>query len=113
MNVLGEEIEVLEEPEHAEVAREAPAHEQPSPRWHGRHPASRPVVDNGRRENQQQEPRMHVAVKEVAGDEQKEILAPMAQTPVENDGDDEEDDEVDAVERHRANIARRARNSSV
>ena len=48
---------------------------------------------------------MHIAVEQVAGDEQPHILRAMRKAPVDEHRDQEEDDEVETVENHRSNRA--------
>ena len=99
-DVLDEEVEVLEEPEHAEVRDHAQPQEVPAMPRPGLHPARGAVVDDGRGGDEDQKPRMDVAVEEVAADKEQHVLAPLRQGPVERHEGDEERQEVQAVEDH-------------
>ena len=74
VDVVDEEVEILEEPQHAEVRDDAQAHEDALALRPPLHPAGRPVVDDGGRGDEDQEPGMDVAIEEVAGDEQQQVL---------------------------------------
>ena len=43
---------------------------------------------------------MDVAVEDVAGDQQQDVLRAMAEPPVQRDDDEEKDDELEAVKDH-------------
>ena len=64
------------------------------------HAAGGAIVDDRGGRNQDQEPRVDVAVEEVAANEEQYVLAAWRQRPVHRDEGDEEGDEVEAVEDH-------------
>ena len=99
-DVLDEEIEVLEEPEHPEVRDDAQPQEAAAVLRVSLHPAGGAIVDDRGGRNQDQEPRVDVAVEEVAADKEQHVLAARRQRPVHRDEGDEEGDEVEAVEDH-------------
>ena len=100
VHVVDEEVEVLEEAQHPEVGDDAEPQERLALRRPRFHAAGRAVVDHRGGRDQDQEPRVHVAVEEIAAGEQQEVLATVRQQPVDGGERDEEQDEVEAVEDH-------------
>src|SRR4029078_1491117 len=113
VHVVEEEVEVLEEPEHPEIRDDAGGHEPAAAIGPALHAAGRGVVDNRGRADQDQEPGMDVTVEEIAGGEQQDVLRAMPEAPVRRDDEQEEDEEIEAVENHGNRRARRDANSYV
>jgi hypothetical protein len=99
-DVVHEEVEVLEEAEHAEVRDNAHPEERALVLRAGFHPPRRAVVDDRRRRDQDQEPRVNVAVEKVAAREQEDVLETVRQPPVDGREHQKEQDEIETVENH-------------
>src|SRR4030095_13551715 len=100
-DVVHEEIEVLEEPEHAEIRDDTQPEELAAMRGARFHPARGAIVDGRRGGDQDEKPRMDVAVEEVAAREEEDVLGPVRQPPVDRGEDQETEDTIDTIETHR------------
>ena len=108
---VGEEIEILEEPQHPEIERQAHDERQPAPRGAGRpiDHARHEEVDDGRPDQQSEKPPVPRRVEVVARGEQHHVLRTMRQHAIERVDDEKELDELDRVEDHQRPAARAAR----
>jgi hypothetical protein len=104
-----EEVEVLEEPQHAEVEHEARDERHPSPPHVAGAAEVAPdrVVHDRRAEEQAEIPPVPRRVEVVAREQQEDVLGAMRQQPVERVDDEKEPDEMQRVEDHQRAAAAR------
>ena len=96
MQVVGEEVEVLEEPEQRQVEQDADPQQALPPRLVGL-PVDQQragVIDDRRAEQQSQEAPIPGGIEVIARAEQQPVLRPVRQQPVQRVDDDEEPDKV-------------------
>src|SRR5829696_6383766 len=105
LEVLREKIEIFEESEHRQVTRQSAGQQQFSlPRCFGFVQAQtyEEIQEAGRHHQQAITP-VPPAVENVAGNHEQNVLRPaVPQAPVERENDEEEDQERQRGERHRA-----------
>ena len=114
MQAFGEEIEVLEEAEHAQVEHHAQGEDAaPGSRaFDSTQPEAAGIVDDRRENEQREEPGVPAGVEVIARRQQQDVLgrAPLAQEPVRRQERREEEGERVGVESHAMSSSVRRRN---
>ena len=110
LDVLHEKVEVLEESKQSQVAADAESQEQFLPGGKPHDSQATGIIKNGGRGDENAEPGMDVAIKDVAGRQQQQILAGFApHQPIGGQNDAQQHHVVETREGHNPNPSARSR----